>query len=342
MQYVVKKPSRDFTAVRSRIASSSTTETACRASLRACGSLGTSATSSPSSGRCRSVSRTSAIRSARMPTTTEPFEASSDGGAQRAGQRRTGHGPGGDGTGDRGGVEARVGQAEPQRVDVAHEAGVDDGDPLVGGDGGEERLGVGRVGGDPHVEAERPQIALERRPGDRLTGEDGGRQTNSLLWVPAYADAGHVRAWWGRPRPGTAGQRVGRGYRMMGSGRSPPVHGPINTVCRAASAAIIIVDPGPGPQTTADSAAIHGIAPVSLRSDRTGIGWAPMTWLITGGAGYIGAHVVRAMAGAGERVVALDDLSAGVPARLPDGHSAGPGLVAGRGAAEAGASPSTR
>ncbi|MGW7300603.1 UDP-glucose 4-epimerase GalE [Streptomyces sp. NPDC054829] len=42
-----------------------------------------------------------------------------------------------------------------------------------------------------------------------------------------------------------------------------------------------------------------------------------MTWLITGGAGYIGAHVARAMSGAGERVVALDDLSTGVPARLP-------------------------
>ncbi|MGW2717057.1 UDP-glucose 4-epimerase GalE [Streptomyces sp. NPDC001492] len=42
-----------------------------------------------------------------------------------------------------------------------------------------------------------------------------------------------------------------------------------------------------------------------------------MTWLITGGAGYIGAHVVRAMTGAGERVVALDDLSAGFPERLP-------------------------
>ncbi|CAL9379520.1 UDP-glucose 4-epimerase GalE [Streptomyces pilosus] len=42
-----------------------------------------------------------------------------------------------------------------------------------------------------------------------------------------------------------------------------------------------------------------------------------MTWLITGGAGYIGAHVVRAMTGAGEEVVALDDLSAGVPGRLP-------------------------
>ncbi|WP_112470447.1 UDP-glucose 4-epimerase GalE [Streptomyces triticisoli] len=43
-----------------------------------------------------------------------------------------------------------------------------------------------------------------------------------------------------------------------------------------------------------------------------------MTWLITGGAGYIGAHVARVMAGAGERVVALDDLSAGNAARLPD------------------------
>ncbi|MFJ9589400.1 UDP-glucose 4-epimerase GalE [Streptomyces acidicola] len=43
-----------------------------------------------------------------------------------------------------------------------------------------------------------------------------------------------------------------------------------------------------------------------------------MTWLITGGAGYIGAHVARAMTGAGERVVVLDDLSAGVPARLPE------------------------
>ncbi|MGW0994490.1 UDP-glucose 4-epimerase GalE [Streptomyces sp. NPDC002520] len=42
-----------------------------------------------------------------------------------------------------------------------------------------------------------------------------------------------------------------------------------------------------------------------------------MTWLITGGAGYIGAHVAHAMAGAGERVVALDDMSAAVPARLP-------------------------
>ncbi|WNZ07287.1 UDP-glucose 4-epimerase GalE [Streptomyces sp. 11x1] len=43
-----------------------------------------------------------------------------------------------------------------------------------------------------------------------------------------------------------------------------------------------------------------------------------MTWLITGGAGYIGAHVARVMSGAGEQVVALDDLSAGVRGRLPE------------------------
>jgi UDP-glucose 4-epimerase len=42
-----------------------------------------------------------------------------------------------------------------------------------------------------------------------------------------------------------------------------------------------------------------------------------MTWLITGGAGYIGSHVVREMTGAGERVVVLDDLSSGRAARLP-------------------------
>lgn len=56
-----------------------------------------------------------------------------------------------------------------------------------------------------------------------------------------------------------------------------------------------------------------------VRSAGLGIGWTTMTWLITGGAGYIGAHVVRAMADAGEEVVALDDLSSGVPGRLPAG-----------------------
>jgi UDP-glucose 4-epimerase len=41
-----------------------------------------------------------------------------------------------------------------------------------------------------------------------------------------------------------------------------------------------------------------------------------MTWLVTGGAGYIGAHVVAAMGAAGEDVVVLDDLSSGDVARI--------------------------
>ncbi|MFI1539516.1 UDP-glucose 4-epimerase GalE [Streptomyces anandii] len=44
-----------------------------------------------------------------------------------------------------------------------------------------------------------------------------------------------------------------------------------------------------------------------------------MTWLITGGAGYIGSHVVRAMTEAGERTVVYDDLSSGIAERVPDG-----------------------
>ncbi|MCX4400335.1 MULTISPECIES: UDP-glucose 4-epimerase GalE [unclassified Streptomyces] len=42
-----------------------------------------------------------------------------------------------------------------------------------------------------------------------------------------------------------------------------------------------------------------------------------MTWLITGGAGYIGAHVVRAMRDAGEQAVVYDDLSTGIAERVP-------------------------
>ncbi|MFF0017949.1 UDP-glucose 4-epimerase GalE [Streptomyces sp. NPDC005374] len=42
-----------------------------------------------------------------------------------------------------------------------------------------------------------------------------------------------------------------------------------------------------------------------------------MTWLITGGAGYIGAHVVRAMTAAGEQAVVYDDLSTGIAERVP-------------------------
>ncbi|SDC53408.1 UDP-glucose 4-epimerase [Geodermatophilus telluris] len=41
-----------------------------------------------------------------------------------------------------------------------------------------------------------------------------------------------------------------------------------------------------------------------------------MSWLVTGGAGYVGAHVVHAMVAAGEQVVVLDDLSTGDAGRL--------------------------
>lgn len=43
-----------------------------------------------------------------------------------------------------------------------------------------------------------------------------------------------------------------------------------------------------------------------------------MTWMVTGGAGYIGAHVIREFMGAGTPVVALDNLSTGVRTFVPD------------------------
>jgi UDP-glucose 4-epimerase len=43
-----------------------------------------------------------------------------------------------------------------------------------------------------------------------------------------------------------------------------------------------------------------------------------MTWLVTGGAGYIGAHVVRAFADRGLSAVVLDDLSSGHRGFVPD------------------------
>ncbi|GJF20204.1 MULTISPECIES: UDP-glucose 4-epimerase GalE [Streptomyces] len=44
-----------------------------------------------------------------------------------------------------------------------------------------------------------------------------------------------------------------------------------------------------------------------------------MSWLVTGGAGYIGAHVVRALVDGGESVVVYDDLSTGRADRVPAG-----------------------
>ncbi len=44
-----------------------------------------------------------------------------------------------------------------------------------------------------------------------------------------------------------------------------------------------------------------------------------MTWLVTGGAGYIGAHVVRALHDANLKAVVLDDLSSGHERFVPEG-----------------------
>jgi UDP-glucose 4-epimerase len=57
-----------------------------------------------------------------------------------------------------------------------------------------------------------------------------------------------------------------------------------------------------------------------------------MTWLVTGGAGYIGAHVVRAMVEDGQDVVALDDLSTGRRERVHPGVPLVEGSVLDRGA----------
>jgi len=57
-----------------------------------------------------------------------------------------------------------------------------------------------------------------------------------------------------------------------------------------------------------------------------------MTWMITGGAGYIGSHVVKALVDSGHRVVVFDDLSTGDPVRLPDGVALERGTVLDRAA----------
>ena len=43
------------------------------------------------------------------------------------------------------------------------------------------------------------------------------------------------------------------------------------------------------------------------------------TWLITGGAGYIGSHVVRALQDSGRKVVVLDNFSSGLERKVPAG-----------------------
>ncbi|GGU15655.1 hypothetical protein GCM10010272_70520 [Streptomyces lateritius] len=90
-------------------------------------------------------------------------------------------------------------------MEVSDEPGIDDGDPLTRRYGGEQRARLVRTGGDLDVEAQRPQIAVERRSGYRLTGEDGGRQTNSLLGADGRAGGAHGAPRGTAARPGMGG-----------------------------------------------------------------------------------------------------------------------------------------
>ncbi|MFJ7626218.1 UDP-glucose 4-epimerase GalE [Streptomyces sp. NPDC097595] len=60
-----------------------------------------------------------------------------------------------------------------------------------------------------------------------------------------------------------------------------------------------------------------------------------MTWMVTGGAGFIGAHVVRAMLAGGQRVVVFDDLSTGSADKVPEGVPLVTGTVLDREALDA-------
>ncbi len=53
----------------------------------------------------------------------------------------------------------------------------------------------------------------------------------------------------------------------------------------------------------------------------------PRTWLVTGGAGFIGSHLVEQLVGAGQRVRVLDDLSTGYRANLEEAAAAAPDRV---------------
>ena len=53
----------------------------------------------------------------------------------------------------------------------------------------------------------------------------------------------------------------------------------------------------------------------------------PMTWLVTGGSGYLGVHVVRGLVAQGAAVVVLDNLTRGCRADLPERVALVPGDV---------------
>jgi UDP-N-acetylglucosamine/UDP-N-acetylgalactosamine 4-epimerase len=84
-------------------------------------------------------------------------------------------------------------------------------------------------------------------------------------------------------------------------------------------------DPKPAPHDAAAHAAAHaGAAPAerSLRASPTAarvldaVAAAPRRWLVTGGAGFIGSHLVETLLRLGQRVVVLDDLSTGYQRNL--------------------------
>lgn len=61
-----------------------------------------------------------------------------------------------------------------------------------------------------------------------------------------------------------------------------------------------------------------------------------MTWLVTGGAGYIGAHILRSFQSEGIDVVVLDDLSTGHADFVPDGVPFVKGSILNRSAVDEG------
>ncbi|MFC9392199.1 hypothetical protein ACFTWS_03415 [Streptomyces sp. NPDC057027] len=91
---------------------------------------------------------------------------------------------------------------------MTDEPGVDERDALARRDGGQQGAGLLGAGGDPDVEAERPQITVERGSGCRRAGEDGGRQTNSLLEADGGA-GGAMAAPGAAVWPGTGRRHVG-------------------------------------------------------------------------------------------------------------------------------------
>ena len=58
-------------------------------------------------------------------------------------------------------------------------------------------------------------------------------------------------------------------------------------------------------------------------------GWRQVRFLVTGGAGFIGSHLVDALASRGDQVVAFDDLSSGSESNLDAARPAGARLVIG-------------